>query len=142
MTECILQIVFRMIFNRFRYRITAIKQSNLQEIKISANELKTKSGSFQNLNKLKFISFIDTKITIQKNTFNFPNSSVHFKMVFYICNTVFENGAFNGIESTVEFEFYSMNVSAISERAFKSILNNENNSIVFGSGSLLAEIDC
>ena len=123
--------------------LPSFSSKNLREIKISANELKIKDGAFQNLNKLKIISFIDMKITIQRNAFNFPNSSVHFRMNFYNCKIIeFENRSFDGIKSVVQFEFYRMNISHLDEGAFKSVLDNKVNSIVFGSGNILAEIDC
>lgn len=121
-------------------------QTNLKNIKINTKELTIKSGAFQYVKSLNSIEFVDTKINrIQWNSFKFePNNKNHILSIgFSNCNLTnesFQDGSFDGIEkSFVEIRFNHMDINYLPEEAFKSVLDNKDNTIAFWGDS---KVDC
>ena len=127
--------------------IPSIGPPNLQYLMIGANEFVVKSDIFENLKKSKIIGFYDTIINqIQRNAFKInTNLTNQLSIQFYHCqinNDTFINGSFDGTQRPIDIQFDSMVISHLDEGAFKSVLDNKNNSIVFGAGLNSAVINC
>lgn len=109
------------------------------------------SGAFKNLNKLKQIIFYRTNISIfKKESLGFNTKSTQDLVIqFAYCNfsdDPFESDAFNRLQRSVQIIFWRSNINYLSESAFKSVLNNSSNEILFYNPYILdkvySRIDC
>ena len=117
----------------------------LEIIDIKANELRIKPGAIKNLKDLKLIRFEGVSIDrIEKDAFKNTNVNNSLTISFTNCkitNGTFQNGSFDGIRH-VDIGFFHSNISVLPERAFKSVLANENNTISLFYEMYYPKLDC
>ena len=132
------------------------QESNLTSISIRSirgyeKGLTIESGAFQNLNRLEYIEFKFTTFDrIENGSFKFnANSNKKLYITFSLSDLnggTFNEGSFDQIKRPVNIVFDSTGINYLNESAFKSVLNNESNYIIFKSVDIdsfpKARIDC
>ena len=102
----------------------------------SANNLTISEEAFQNLTQLTNLDFFQNSfISFQKQSLKFnTKSNKHLSIYFHHCkftSLAFDSGTFDGIQRPLKISFSNMTIDYLSESVFKSVLDNQNNSINF-----------
>ena len=105
-----------------------------------------KSGAFLYVKRLNYIEFVGAKINrIEKDAFKSePENKNHVLSISFsncnLTNESFETGSFDGIKNfIVKITFNHMDIDYLPEDAFKSFLDNKDNTIEFRGDS---KVDC
>lgn len=124
-------------------------QSKLSFLLIEGHQILTvKSGVFQYLNKLSYLSFFQTKIKeIEKEAFKFNNRSKDeiLRINFHNCElsrlgNSFQNGSFDGAHGLFNITFRDTEISYLNKGVFQLVLNNSQSVIHLVEDTSL--IDC
>ena len=129
-------------------KLREIKLSTFIGIHIYEQEITIKSKAFFNLNNLENLTLqlFSMTTTIEKEAFLFSKNSTQrlYMSLTGSQSLQFLAGSFDGIQRPVSISLIDMQVESLPEKAFKSVLDNKNNTIVFiaSNYNYRASIDC